>query len=249
MVKAKARQRISRSPLFPRIRLPSAWLACVLGLGSFGLGSCAGASGEPGSPSTEDRNASTREVFDTGRRLAEQGDSVRAEQYLAAALRGGHDPREALPLLMRVCIDGSRLRVALNHAAPYLKQNPDAIWLRYLVATVYLSLRQPFHAREHLAAIEQRDPSHAPAQYLLGVTEWQAFGNRATARSHFQRYLELDATGLHSGEVHEWLRTNPEPEATALQPSTLTTEVPAPIRLPPSPPAHTPLPEARDANP
>lgn len=155
------------------------------------------------------RSAGAAELFARGRRLAGGGDSVRAEQYLAAALRRGHDPRETLPLLMRVCLTGSRLRAALTHATPYLKKHPEAVWLRYLVATVYLGLGQSRTARRHLETIETYAPDHAPAQYLLGVTEWQGFGNREAARTHFESYLRLAPEGSHASEVDDWLRSNP----------------------------------------
>lgn len=137
-----------------------------------------------------------------------EGDSVRAEQYLAAALREGHEWREALPPLLRVCLTGSRLRAGLNYATPYLRSHPDELWLRYLVATVYLGLGQPLRAREHLHAIRGKAPYQDRTEYLLGQTEWEGFGNAAAAAAHFREYLRLEPNGTNAREVGEWLNVH-----------------------------------------
>lgn len=175
---------------------------------SLGIAGCTAHAPPPPPSPSERAETAARELFEQGSTLAREGDSVRAEQYLAAALRQGHDPERVLPALMRVCLTGSRLRAALNYASPYLKQHPDAVWLRYLVATVYLGLRQPFRAREHLLMIETQAPEHARSQYLLGLTEWEGFADRAAATRHFRAYLRLDPNGQYAPEVDEWLRAH-----------------------------------------
>ena len=197
---------------------------CVLLL-SWGMAACA-AHAPPVQPSpAEAAEAAAKELFDQGSRLARQGDSVRAEQYLAAALREGFDPEQVLPLLMRVCLLESRLRAALNHATPYLKKHPDAVWLRYLVATVYLGLEQPQHAKEQLHLIEMQAPKHGRTQYLLGLTEWEGFKNQPAAEAHFREYLRLEPGGPYAREVEEWLRTQTPatPIAVNLDPAPLET--------------------------
>lgn len=139
---------------------------------------------------------------------------MRAEQYLAAALREGHDWREALPPLLRVCLTGSRLRAGLNYASPYLRSHPDELWLRYLVATVHLGLGQPLRAREHLQAIRGKAPYEARTEYLLGQTEWEGLGDGSAAAAHFHEYLRLEPGGAHAREVSEWLQLR----ASAAQP-------------------------------
>lgn len=152
-----------------------------------------------------DHGAAAQALFERGMQFEKEGDSVRAEQYLAGALREGYDWEQALPPLLRVCLTGSRLRAGLNYAAPYLKAHPDAVWLRYLISTVYLGLGQPVKAREHLLAIEGKAPYQARAQYLLGQTEWEGFGNEAAAAAHYREYLRLEPSGANSREVREWL--------------------------------------------
>ncbi len=180
---------------------------CAL-LWGLGLAACTAHVPAPEHPPRTDAAAAAQALYEQGSRLARLGDSVRAEQYLAAALREGYDPERVLPQLMRVCLNESRLRAALNHALPYLKKHPDAIWLRYLVATVYLGLEQPFHAREQLLAIEAQTPGNGRTQYLLGQTEWEGFDDPAAAEAHFRQYLRLEPRGQYTGEVEEWLRVH-----------------------------------------
>jgi tetratricopeptide (TPR) repeat protein len=206
-------------------------------------------------PAAPDPNAAAHELFDEGNQLAATGDSVRAEQYLAAALREGYPGEEVLPPLLRVCLAGSRLRAALNYATPYLKKHPDAVWLRYLVATVYLGLGQPLHARENLLAIEGQAPYAARVQYLLGETEWEGFGDAAAAAGHFREYLRVEPEGAYAREVSEWLDTHGTglaagvhtaavaPEPLAAVPVSAEPSAAAPIRQDsiPEPAAPTPL--------
>jgi tetratricopeptide (TPR) repeat protein len=212
------------------------------------LAACsASAARDPATPT--DSSEAAKALFERGRELMEEGDSVRAEQYLAAALREGYDWEQALPPLMRVCLTGSRLRAGLNYATPYLKAHPDAVWLRYLVATVYLGLGQPIKAREHLLAIEGRDPYQARTQYLLGQTEWDGLGNEAAAASHYREYLRIEPNGPNAREVSEWLEQHAGDAAPrAALGSTPPDAQPAPVDSSPQRPAGTlpagPAPEA-----
>ena len=177
------------------------------------LTACGAAPTATPATSQTDPGAAAQALFDRGMQLEKEGDSVRAEQYLAGALREGYDWEQALPPLLRVCLTGSRLRAALNYATPYVKAHPDAVWLRYLISTVYLGLGQPVKAREHLLAIEGKAPYQARTQYLLGQTEWEGFENEAAAAAHYREYLRIEPSGLNSREVREWLTQHSEASA------------------------------------
>jgi tetratricopeptide (TPR) repeat protein len=200
----------------------------VLLLSSWLVACSASGPPEPQTPSQQD-TAAARALFERGIALTREGDSVRAEQYLAASLREGYDWEVALPLLMRVCLTGSRLRAALNYASPYLKKYPDAVWLRYLVATVYLGLGQPLHAREHLLAIQGLPPYEARTQYLLGQTEWEGFGDAQAAARHYREYLRVEPNGPYAREISEWLDARAEelaPRAALATPAAVTESKP-----------------------
>jgi tetratricopeptide (TPR) repeat protein len=222
------------SPLLPMSRIS------VLLLSSC-LAACSAASAAAPASSATSQSEAARALFERGQALVAEGDSVRAEQYLAAALREGYDWQEALPPLLRVCLTGSRLRAGLNYATPYLKSHPDVIWLRYLVATVYLGLGQPLRAREHLLAIAGQAPYAARTAYLLGVTEWEGLGDEAAATAHFKEYLQIEPNGPNAREVSEWLGTHGGVSAAH---ATLLIPVPAaqvPASDPPLPGAATPV--------
>jgi tetratricopeptide (TPR) repeat protein len=153
--------------------------------------------------------------FERGKELALLGDSVRAEQYLAAALQRGHAPPETLRWLIGVCVNGSRLRAAIHYARPYLEAHPEAVRLRYVVATLYLGLGQPLPARELLLEIVERTPAWADPHYLLGVVEWEGFDDPQLASAHFRAYLEREPEGPHAHSAGAWLARHDDTERAA----------------------------------
>jgi tetratricopeptide (TPR) repeat protein len=164
--------------------------------------SCARAE-PPAAPPASGSRAPAAELFEQGRRATLRGDSIRAEQYLTLAVQSGYPREEALPLLLRACLDGSRLRAALDHAEAYLLEHPEQQRLRYLVATLYLSLGQEDRAELALAQLLARHPEDADAHYLSGVLAVDS--NPARARQHFLAYLDLSPKGLRAAEVRSRL--------------------------------------------
>lgn len=160
-----------------------------------------GASAPPSAELIGEKTESTdaTELFRRGRAAAERGDTVRAEQYLSMAIEHGYSEQKVLPIMLRVCLSSSRLRAALNHAEPYLREHPNDQGLRYLVATIHLGLGQLDEARFELRHVLRVDPNHAKAHYLLGVLE--SGNDTEQALEHFRRYLELVPTGAHALEV------------------------------------------------
>ncbi len=138
-----------------------------------------------------------------GREAAAAGDAVRAEQYLALAIERGAKGADLLPTLLRVCLSSSHLRAALNHAQPFLARHPDDDQLRYLVASIHLSLGQHDEAKATLELLLLRKSDHADAHYLLGVVESES--NVDSAREHFRAYLEHAPNGRHAPEVRSRL--------------------------------------------
>jgi tetratricopeptide (TPR) repeat protein len=154
-------------------------------------------------PSRQTENADGAELFHRGEQAATSGDTVRAEQYLSMALDRGYSEKKVLPIMLRVCLSSSRLRAALNHAEPYLREHPNDKGLRFLVATIYLGLGQLDDARVELNHLLRLDSKFADAEYLLGVLESGA--NTDEAGSHFQKYLALQPKGEHAVEVRSRL--------------------------------------------
>lgn len=179
-------------------------LLCAVALPACGAGSGRAAMARPLSATTDtDRGREAEDLARRGKAAAAAGDSVRAEQYLSLAIERGASERELLPTLLSVCLSSSRLRAALNHARPYLERNPDDDQLRYLVASIHLSLGQEDQARAGLELLLNRNPESADGHYLFGIVE--SNGNVEAAREHFRQYLHVAPQGRHAPEVRSRL--------------------------------------------
>lgn len=144
-------------------------------------------------------------LFDRGEQLANAGDLVRAEQYLAAAIRRGAPSERVLPELMRVCVAAQRYRAAVEYASPYLDVHQDAWRLRYLVATIEMGLGEAARARAQLELVLQYNPQHAEAEFALGKILRDDLGDPSGADVHFRRYLQLEPDGTHAEEARAGL--------------------------------------------
>jgi tetratricopeptide (TPR) repeat protein len=170
-----------------------------------GLAGCGAASTtEPAASTVEAEAAGSASVlFERGRAALQHGDSVRAEQYLTLAVEGGYPRNEAMPLLLEACIGSSRLRAALDHAESYLREHPEHEGLRYLVATIYVSLGQAESARLEIEQLLERRPDNPDARYLAGVLAADTNGDEA--REHFRKYLDVAPRGQRAAEVRSRL--------------------------------------------
>lgn len=176
------------------------------------LSACAGAAARDASTlhaaPDEDplANVEAAQLFHDGEALAARGDLVRAEQYLAAAIRHGYPQERVLPVLLRVCLSSSRLGAALQHATPYLRLHPSDYRLRWVVASVLIGLGRYDQARVELLRVLTNAPEHAEAHYLLGLLLRDHYNDDDAAAPHFEAHLRLAADGLHGAEVAAWLR-------------------------------------------
>lgn len=178
------------------------------------LAACGGAS--PRSTTAEELTndpldgVSGEELFRRGGLLARAGDLIRAEQYFAAAIRNGFPEEEAMPALMHVCVEASRLVAALQYAEPYLARHPEAWSLRMLVASIHMGMQHDEQARDHLALVVRDAPEDAAqAHYFLAVLYRDRFEDRERAAEHFRGYLAIEPEGSHSEEARAGLSTEP----------------------------------------
>ena len=166
----------------------------MLLLCTLNLLACAPRHGRRG-PTAPPEAPSAEELFQQGQARARAGDPLRAEQYLAEALRRGYPAEEALPPLLQVCISTSRLRLALRYAEPHLAGSPDNWPLRFLVATILHSLGDTERAYRELyrvleAAPDQPEPHYAMARVMLDQDR-----DLGQVRHHLQRHLDLSPAG------------------------------------------------------
>ena len=133
-------------------------LACLVA--SVAITGCAGvtptmAQQNPLHDPLEDQTG--QHLYESGMRIAGQGDYIRAEQYFTAARDHGFPEERVLPMLMQVCIHSARYSAALGYAEPYLETHPENWGLRMLMATIQMGLGNAAAARlslEHVVAEE-----------------------------------------------------------------------------------------------
>lgn len=146
------------------------------------------------------------DLLRAARHFAHQGDSIRAEQYALAAMDAGALRAEVVPLLVTVCVEGSRLRAAVEYAEPYLRSHPEDVPLRFLLATVLVALARHEAARAALEEVVRLRPDHAAAHYVLGSLLAHFLDAPGSAEHHFRRSLRLAPDGEHAAELRAWLR-------------------------------------------
>lgn len=148
------------------------------------------------------QSVEAEELYRRGGHFAQQGDYTRAEQYLTAAIERGYPETQALPLLMQVCVEASRLVSALAYAEPYLERHPEEWPLRMLVASIHMGLEQHEQARAELERVLTDAPDEpAQAHYFLGVLLRDRLDDVPGAQQHFRRYLALAPDGDHRAEA------------------------------------------------
>src|SRR5580700_9174047 len=97
-------------------------LACSL----FAAGCSHAASGQTAIAPLHRRGQTTEELVERGRAFALVGDLTRGEQYLSAALQRGAGPPDVLPLLVHVCVEAGRYRVAAEYLRMYGVEEPQS---------------------------------------------------------------------------------------------------------------------------
>jgi tetratricopeptide (TPR) repeat protein len=136
-----------------------------------------------------------------GKAFASVGDLTRAEQYFSAALDQGADYAAVLPLLLRVCIEARRYRVAIDYAEPLLKRHPDDYALRFVVASLYSTIGEEERAREELEWLVTEKPEEANVHFALAVLFRDQARDPVKADTHFREYLRLAPGGAHADEA------------------------------------------------
>ncbi|MEM7436568.1 MAG: hypothetical protein AAF436_15530 [Myxococcota bacterium] len=153
----------------------------------------------------EMRSVSSETLFAQGVSHALRGDHLRAEQYLTAAGKRGHDPELVAAWLVRVCVRAVRYRAALGHGTQYLRDHPLDNWMRFVVANLYDALGDPMAAEAELEAIVGADPLLPLVHYRLGVLRSEHLADLAAARAHLRKYLLLAPDGAHAAEAQSIL--------------------------------------------
>lgn len=141
------------------------------------------------------------DLFRMGLIHAHRGDLLRAEQYLSAARRRGHDEEATVYWLVHVCVLAGRYRSALRHSKTYLQNHPESWDLRLVVASLYEALGDFNEARLNLERVVASQPQDALARYRLALLYRHRTALPDRALPHLRAYLELAPEGPHAAEV------------------------------------------------
>lgn len=172
-------------------------LACAAALGTAGCASTAPHT-EPHAPA---HPPTTEELVDRGRAFGAYGDLTRAEQYLSAALEHGAPPRDVLPLLVRVCVQGGRYRVASLYTANALQRDPEDPSLRLLHGILEATVGDPRVALREYQTVLHAHPDDSDGHYALAVLLRDTLEDPAGADLHFREYLRLSPDGTHAADA------------------------------------------------
>jgi predicted Zn-dependent protease len=180
------------------------------------LGGCAAspAARQATTPATQ-RPASSAELYERGLALAARGDTVRAEQYLALALEAGHPAAQTRLAMIEVCVAGSRLRGALEHARRYLTERPADWRVRLVVAALLRALGRDQAALRQLDQLAQQDDAGPEVHYHRAVLLRDRFEDLAGARAGFHAYVATAPHGEHVPEARAWLAYQPSTDGDA----------------------------------
>jgi Tfp pilus assembly protein PilF len=136
-----------------------------------------------------------------GREFANAGDTTRAEQYFASAINRGGDEKSILPMLLIVCIQDGRFRVAIEYASTYLKRHPADVKVRLLLGTLYSAIGDAQPAHRELQRVLDAEPADVDAHYALAVLSRDNENDPVSADKHFREYLRLAPNGPHAEEA------------------------------------------------
>lgn len=172
------------------------------------VAACAARDASPTPHPSASSNATPQSLYQRGVRWAQRGDMVRAEQYMALAVRAGYPRERALVAIVEACLASSRLRAALTHAEPHLRKHPDAWQVRLLVAAVHAALGRHERAAADLRGVTAVRPDAVDAHHQLAVLLDEQLGDEAGARASFTAYLVHAPEGDHAAEARAWLATH-----------------------------------------
>jgi tetratricopeptide (TPR) repeat protein len=149
-----------------------------------------------------DRRSQTMEqLVERGRAFAMIGDLTRGEQYLSAALQRGADPPDILPLLVHVCVEAGRYRVAAEYLRMYGAEEPESANAQLLYGSLEAAVGDREVARREYETLLRSHPDDSTGHYALAVLFRDAMGDPSSSDAHFREYLRLSPHGEHAAEA------------------------------------------------
>lgn len=162
----------------------------------------------------QERNAIAKEL--SGNQLVRSGDasvaagdSTRAEQYYAAALRADGIRKATIQKLLVVCVTEQRYPVALEYAESYLHQHPEDPEMLFAAGSLHAVLGERQPALRMLTQVVHQRPKWSEAHYALATILRQDALTLEIADQHDLEYLRLEPSGPLAESARARLRRVP----------------------------------------
>jgi tetratricopeptide (TPR) repeat protein len=170
------------------------WMVVVLAV----LSGCAhGALGQ----GAETREPTAEQFVQVAEAAEQMGDTLRAQQYLGAALRAGGDETRIMPKLLVLYIGDGQFRVAIEQCEHYLRRHPHDGKVRLLLSTLYTAVGDHEGAVAQYERVLDAAPGDAYAHFALASLLHEQGGASLRADEHFRAYLALAPEGEHAAEA------------------------------------------------
>jgi tetratricopeptide (TPR) repeat protein len=150
---------------------------------------------------------SVEQLLEVASVLEQAGDTVRAEQYLSAALQTGADDARVIPRLLRLYVADGQYRLAIDHAEHHLRRHPRDRALRLFVAALHAAVGADAPAIAHYERALRDQPGNAEAHYALAALLHHGGREPGRADEHFRAYLALEPRGHYAEEARALLLT------------------------------------------
>ncbi len=123
------------------------------------------------------------------------GDTTRAEEYYASALKAGADPHLIVSKLLVVCVADQRFPAAIEYAEQYLYRRPNDLDIAFAAASLHAAVGEVSRARELLDRVLRQAPEWAEAHYALASVLRAEGDALELADQHDLAYLKLSPDG------------------------------------------------------
>ena len=154
------------------------------------------------------KEATAQNLEELGIAAAASGDTSRAEQYYAAAIAAGGEPRRLTERLIQACVADRRYPMAMSYAEEHLAHHPKDTEIRFALATIYEALGDHGKAMEALERVVREKPGLPDAHFALASTMRLQGVDPYIADEHFRTYLRLDPDGPHADAAKASLLKN-----------------------------------------
>jgi tetratricopeptide (TPR) repeat protein len=150
---------------------------------------------------------SVPQLLDVAELLAHSGDTMRAEQYLSAALQKGADERRVTRRLLALYVADGQYRLAIALAEDCARRHPRDASLHRLLASLYLAVELDASATDEYERVLTLQPDDAQAHFALASLLHGAGSELGRADAHFRAYLRVEPNGPHAEEARARLLT------------------------------------------